>query len=141
MPFQSGQQGGVRDLKPDPARHMWQRLIPDVAAQEVTGSVSLYQGKVVMISLFSSDLPFQQVQAAIIRRLGNGSALKNYIEDVPEGCEPYAFDRWNQDSLGLYLLGDRSRPGVGVHLRDEDLNYKMSMDQTVHLEYEQCSEF
>lgn len=131
----------VRDLKPMAARSMWRRLVSDSLDSQVSGTVTLYKGRVVMVSLFSPDLPFRRVQAALSRRFGNGWSQENFVSEVPEGCEPYMLDHWHRRSIGLYLSGDKSEPGVGVHLRDDDLNHKMEADGTIHNEYETCGEF
>lgn len=131
----------VRELKPDSARVMWASLMPGARATDISGSVTLYRGNVVSVDLASPGLTFELAQAAAVRRFGNGFPGQNLISDVPDGCAPYMFEQWVAGKLGLFLVGDTKSPGVSLHLRDNDLNHQMSMDDAVHIEYEQCIEF
>lgn len=131
----------VRDLKPTVAIHVLRALLPLFRSSSASGNVTLYQGRVVSINLFLPDVQFKPAQRATLNRFGKGSSHRELVAEVPAGCEPYLFDQWSEGRLGLFLVGDEHKAGVSVHLRDNDLNHKMSTDDSVHIEYEQCVEF
>lgn len=131
----------IRDLKPGIAIQMSGALLPAFRSSRASGSITLYEGRVVSINLFVPDVQFKSAHQAAFSRFGKASSQKSRVSDVSAGCEPYMLDQWVSGRLALFLVADERKTGVSAYLRDNDLNYKMSTDDSVHTEYEQCIEF